>query len=819
MNLPHDFPDTLYDLARRIPYFVRNIADFTMDYEIGSGGFGVVYHARDKKTDQEVAVKQLKSEKLGAAFEKKYIQEIYTNAICNNRFVVRFIGFTLEEPYAIITEYQPKGTLNKIIYGSAAKTNPPSWLQLTVIALGLADGLSHIAGLNIVHRDIKASNVLLNNKYVPTITDFGLARFEDGSMMTKRNGTPMYMAPELFGKENYTKSVDVFAFGMLLYEMSELHVAYKNMNKEEVQKLAVHRTEYPKFTKNTPQPLRELIERCWGDPSQRPEMHEIFDAFASGAVSFKNPEKKKLKKLVEKMKEMAAERSEKAKTTPKQYVDVEAEIERIEAEKSDRTPKQAKAVNNEVPSDTVSWEILSKYNDPNFIPHFRSVVKKFQSKEDKETLFKLTAQVFTSENDALITQTLDCYRLVMLADNDFINVCYAGRLIPYLPSKSPGQLKASLEIIALLFAFRPELVDTSMATLLNYYIKQFPAEMVIISSFYVKQISDARAVTVLDELLKLANIYFNIESGVHLLTLFYTVIQENDVYSSNRSDYIRQIVVQFTKSPIPKVAACAYRILAHIHPKNDLDFPSVFEQLSVPEIVDPLLSVLIRYQEFPGSRRLCSKLIELSKTNPKAFDVLMLFAQSPANSKIVALDTSWYTSALPNITNTFKLLLLLYQNNEAKWALRNSQPYSECLKFIVQKCDIYVLTCLPPLLRRSFADANFFTELERNGFLEIFFQRSAESNDQVAMYNSITLVATIADICFVNSLIPEIGRLKGFMTNNQLIGSAITAIAKLSALRECKPHLIDMRDYFVSLLNYENYNGLAQSFLQNISQI
>ena len=820
--MSNNIPETIIDLARMFPYYVRLYSDFEIDYEIGNGSFGVISHAKDKRTGNEVAVKTLKTEKFGSKFEKKYIQEIYSLAICHSRFIVKIIGFTLQEPYAIITEFNAKGTLNKMIYGTQAKKNPPSWTQLTIIALGLSNALSQMASLGLIHMDVKASNVLLNEKNIPALTDFGATRFENQKSATmKRNGTLMYMAPEMFGNRPINKSVDVFSFGMLLYEMSELHIAYPHVTREELRELALTRDVLPEFSKRTPAPLQKLIQKCWGPPEKRPTMQEIFDAFASGSVTFKNPEKRKLPKLVQNIKDIEAELENKSRIPPPCYVDLEKEIQKLQIQQAYSDPPTARRISYEeitIPNDKIDWDILSHYNSETFVMHLRGVADKFISKDLLKRLFQTTVGVFASGSEQMVIQALQCYKLVMLHNNDFIDICYQERLIPSLPSSTPNLMKASLEILAVLFHFRPAIVDQQIEKILLEYIKQFPAELIIISSHYVKQISDARAVTVLDSLLKSGEFYFNIDAGAQYLTLFYSVLQENDVYTTSRAQIIRSIVVSFTQSQNSKVSSTAYRILAHIHPQNDIVFSAVLQQLDQEDIIEPLLSCLLRAQEFPNSRRLCTKLIEIAKKSSKGFAVLMRFASQNAISQTVAADNSWYTSPLPTFNDTFKLLLILYSSPESKQCVRYNPQFPSCLNSIVRNCEPIVLTYLPPLLRRSRMDAAFVNALNQNGFLDNFFQKSAESNDTTIMYNSITLVATIASICFVSSLIPEIGRLKDFMSNTQLLGSAITAISTLSQLSECKPHLVAFTQYFQSLLNYQDYAQVAQTFLNNISK-
>lgn len=811
---PREIPKELFSLAKIFPQYVRKISEFSFDYEIGAGGYGVVHHGTDKVTGKEVAIKQLKRERLKDALEQKYVQEVFTTASCKDRFIVKLVGFTIEEPYSIIAEFLPKGPLSKVLYHRSHKERVLSPKQLTVIALGVATGLSHMRSIGLIHRDIKASNILLNEKNIPTIIDFGIAQFTN-STDTKPAGTAMYMAPEVFGNSRYNSSVDVFSFGMLLYEMSERHVAYNHYSKEELNQLAQNRNVYPEFSSRTPIELQNLITRCWGLPKDRPQPEEIYELFKTGQVSFNNFDKSKLPQIVQALLLEQQEYKRLIAIQMKPLLNIDEEVKRI------RRRRESNASFHDLPSsldrNTINWAALTQYNSPDFIPTFKHSITKFRT-EDLAKLFNTTSPVFVSGSPELMEKTLECYRDVMISNIKFVDTCYKGQLIPRLPSATDGQIRVSLDILALIFEYKPESVSSELDQLITYYIQVRPEEMILLISHYVKHIYDIRAVSVLDNLLMNANVYENIDSGYYYLTLYFNIMGGNEIYAKERMQYIRPWVVQFTKSKSSKTAAMAYRVLTHLRPQPDeINFVTALEQLDDEVIQPELLKALFYVTDFPNSRRFAAKLIRLAKNDEVAFDVLCAFAATPANMKIVANDPSWYVyDGLPTITNSFKMLLYLFTVPEVKDTVRNSPHFPRLLLKIARTADIFILTVFPSLIRRSSPDVALLNELDQNGFLEVFFQRTAESGDETAIYNAITLTAAVGSICFVPSLVPQIGRLKGFMTNNNFLPSVITIMPTISALKECKPHLSDLCPYFTNLLQYKSYAHIAQTFLANM---
>jgi hypothetical protein len=142
----------------------------------------------------------------------------------------------------------------------------------------------------IIHRDLKSPNVLLDERLLPKIADFGLSRFvtdcTSPAPMTGNLGTPMWMAPEIVDNRPYGFPVDVYAFGMVLWEMYTEKIPYEGLSREEVFARLVTAGERPPLP-DPGLPIARLIARCWdGEPLRRPSFNAIFEMFESHAVAF-----------------------------------------------------------------------------------------------------------------------------------------------------------------------------------------------------------------------------------------------------------------------------------------------------------------------------------------------------------------------------------------------------------------------------------------------------------------------------------------------------------------------------------------------------
>lgn len=197
--------------------------NFHPSNRIGGGGFGVVYKGvlRD---DTHVAVKSLSAESKQGTIE--FLTEINMISSIKHPNLVQLIGCCVEDGNRILVyEFLKNNSLASALLGSRGKNVDLDWVTRARICKGTATGLAFLheeAEPHIVHRDIKASNVLLDENFLPKIGDFGLAKlFPDNvtHVSTRVAGTLGYLAPEYALLGQLTKRVDVYSFGVLMLEV------------------------------------------------------------------------------------------------------------------------------------------------------------------------------------------------------------------------------------------------------------------------------------------------------------------------------------------------------------------------------------------------------------------------------------------------------------------------------------------------------------------------------------------------------------------------------------------------------------------------
>lgn len=194
---------------------------FSSDNLLGEGGFGCVYKGC-LSDGREVAVKQLKIG--GGQGEREFRAEVEIISRVHHRHLVSLVGYCISEHHRLLVyDYVPNNTLYYHLHGEDRPVM--DWETRVRVAAGAARGLAYLhedCHPRIIHRDIKSSNILLDNNFEALVSDFGLAKLAldaNTHVTTRVMGTFGYMAPEYASTGKLTEKSDVFSFGVVLLEL------------------------------------------------------------------------------------------------------------------------------------------------------------------------------------------------------------------------------------------------------------------------------------------------------------------------------------------------------------------------------------------------------------------------------------------------------------------------------------------------------------------------------------------------------------------------------------------------------------------------
>ncbi|KAL8130228.1 hypothetical protein V2J09_019383 [Rumex salicifolius] len=264
---------------------LENFEEWTIDLgklfmgpAFAQGAFGKLY--RGTYEGVEVAIKIL--ERPGNDMEKaqnmeqQFQQEVMMLATLKHPNIVRFIG-ACRKPmvWCIVTEYAKGGSVRQFLIRRHNHAVP---LKVAVKqALDVARGMEYVHRFGLIHRDLKSDNLLIFSDKSIKIADFGVARIEvQTEGMTPETGTYRWMAPEMIQHRPYTQKVDVYSFGIVLWELITGMLPFPNMTAVQAAFAVVNKGVRPGIPNECLPVLAEIMTRCWdANPDVRPPFAEV----------------------------------------------------------------------------------------------------------------------------------------------------------------------------------------------------------------------------------------------------------------------------------------------------------------------------------------------------------------------------------------------------------------------------------------------------------------------------------------------------------------------------------------------------------------
>jgi tetratricopeptide (TPR) repeat protein len=232
---------------------------------VGMGGMGIVYRARDRRLDVEVAIKLLNADRADDPETlERFERELVLARQVSHPSVVRIHDIGQDGDQHFLTmDFVPGRSLKAVL----EEDGPMSAEETAAVGRDLAAALGAAHDKGVVHRDLKPANVLIDEEGRARITDFGVARSLSGRGLTRTGhvlGTPDYLSPEQALGENVDGRSDIYALGLLLYEMvsGELPFSTGSVDESLAQRLAGRPRDLTKTGADAPAWLERVIGRC-----------------------------------------------------------------------------------------------------------------------------------------------------------------------------------------------------------------------------------------------------------------------------------------------------------------------------------------------------------------------------------------------------------------------------------------------------------------------------------------------------------------------------------------------------------------------------
>jgi len=247
------------------------------ELELGSlvaeGGYSEVYKGAWK--GRPVAIKMMKCRVLDDSSLKEFDKEVSIMRKLSHPNIVNFVG-ACTDPLCILTEFYANGNLWVLLRKKASEF---TWERIHRTASELAQGMNYLHNeVNLIHRDLKSPNVLMDAEWNVKIADFGFTRVKSETQkMTGQRGTPEWMSPEVVRSQWYSEKADVYSYGIILWELVVRQKPFTGKRDFFSIVTAVIGGERPPLpTGRCPDAYCELMEKCWdADPEKRPGFEAV----------------------------------------------------------------------------------------------------------------------------------------------------------------------------------------------------------------------------------------------------------------------------------------------------------------------------------------------------------------------------------------------------------------------------------------------------------------------------------------------------------------------------------------------------------------
>ena len=540
---PHENSDDVVQFLKTQPLFV-DISAFDIEKILGEGAYGETLLAVANK-NTKVIIKKLFFRELQDEDFIIFCKELKSLVECRNQFCLPVIGYTLSHPYTLILPYSSNGSLFRKLHSTDHPLTPD---DLSFIMYGIAAGMKYIHSKGIIHKGIKSSNILLDQNNNPFISDFGLTRKLpiELELIKKPIASPRWTAPEfdLNDPSKYNNKIDVFSYGMLLYEMLTKSLPYKEPpNKYEEYEVhnAIAQGIRPILPKDTPKHLADLITECWHQsPDKRPSFDDIVLKLKQYQTFFKGTNRNLLHfKIDEADKNMSM-----FSDFPKFIKPEDANKKKENSPKNEAKPKP-------------NFDNISFFQSKKFFENY----KELDPKNAIEFFRNLSTFFQKTDFRPFIIDTLNFLNDLFKSKKAIISAFSESGIIDVLPTPPDPFFTYVITIFETIFNQDENLVTLAMFKYMKTALIYAPQPIFSLVANVLLNFSNSDgAWMTLDFYLDLAVLFIE-KFSCKYLQLLYTVLQKHPNIHLERKDEIRKILLFCFNHKSTSICIEAYKFI------------------------------------------------------------------------------------------------------------------------------------------------------------------------------------------------------------------------------------------------------------------
>ncbi|KAH0792495.1 TKL family protein kinase [Histomonas meleagridis] len=679
------------------------------------------------------------------------------------------MGYTDTYPYCIVTQYVEQGSLYDAL---KHKPNSPTLdsTDKTKIAMCIAHGMSFLHSMKIIHRDLKSLNILLDSNCLPKVIDFGISRFhnEQNELVTSTIGTPHWMAPEMFNSSHYDVKVDVYAFGIMLWEMLTEETPFEGMSAYQIMTAVCQNQKRPAIPSDAPEGLSNLIDACWEQsPTKRPTFFDVFQEFATQNAYFPgtnlseiatfvktiqtlDKEKKTVDKLTsdesssQKSSSSKRRHSSKERRPSKERHSTSKEKRPVKERRStskrskdhhpfdlDVSEKQEKyqppqfnfiapasSHDNIYKKNHISLDVLMNPLSPTYLAGLKAIVSRISAQQAPEFFERIVSNLQHKLSEQVISLIFHNLSKLLRDNSLFVPHFISNNLFRFMKCTSSIFVDSYLRILVSISKVMPGSIPLDIINDLMRYVPNNEKKFIcLLSSFHHTCVNNPN-------FRKIVEIY-TINSNPFLLSE-YSALYLNVLYhiAKNGIDY------SFVTDVFMKAFQCNHADAIQIAYQSLCILPFDYSKLPLGIIVGQLntypkeaTSIIARMPTIPNSKRLLAGLIKAARTEPLALCLICKLTDSPKGCMIIIENNDWLKPKNLNTNSQLKIFLSVFSHPEMRFKLLQMTHLIGMFKKVIEDCPLESVQAIVTAIRRISANnLEFIERLSESGFLYEFIQ-------------------------------------------------------------------------------------------------
>jgi hypothetical protein len=638
--------------------------------------------------------------------------------------------------------------------------------------VGIARGMLALHRQQMVHRDLKSLNILLDDELYTKVCDFGIARFlgEHEVGCTKNVGTPHWMAPEIFESRAYTSKVDVYAFGMLVWEMLTEGVPFKGKDGFQVAIAVARNRERPPLPEDGPRDLRDFIALCWDhEPSVRPTFSQIVRKLCQGLVLFGVDNADSVFEFLAKI-----------PLSRQELTDLFSPDESASAAFEARFPDQPDFPWHEMAVAEGVTSPVDLSNEPlgrssgRRVDHIDSqesdvsalfdgeVSRDFDETTDpKPPVDEWSMNYLRSLSPADAHDTFrrlleqqrrelpDVISRLLLSRPDFAGAVVRSGVLAALPLTSEAMFDANVRILIVMAQEKPGAVTADTIRLLMTHSGRASGAQRLLKflSVFIRTAHDnPQAGLIAQQFLEHANAFIDIPEFAPLLLELY----RNQAFDILRPEILAALSSGLLEKDVNVATACFAAFCAVPFTIRDIPVSELIARASDGLFPVKTIELFARLPQLPVSTRLISALVTVGGKSPLTTHCLCRLALTLKGAQAVLALPGWMEPECLSIHDSVVLVLVICRFAEARDTLVDITQFPDFLMKVLREGTPKEIEGIALVLRKMRTTESFLRVLDGKGFFADYLPRALESRIPVLQDGALLLVAAYARIGWVN---------------------------------------------------------------------